>query len=193
MPSLDIGAAIPSVGMNAAFTAVMNLLGIRSDPYQVFNFFIELDGMMVGGFSECSGLSAETQFEEYREGGVNDYVHRLPGSSKNPPLVLKHGMTLGADMWDWYTEVVQCVGLGTPVKRKNGTVYLLNKEHIPVMWWNFTDALPMKWTGPELRADSASVAFESIEMTHHGLIRPTLKSVLTGLGVDISFSGALGI
>jgi len=33
----------------------------------VVNFFVELEGMMVGGFSECSGLVAETQFEEYRE------------------------------------------------------------------------------------------------------------------------------
>jgi len=187
MPSLDIGAAIPTVGLNAAFTAITSLLGIRTDPYQVFNFFIELDGMLVGGFSECSGLVAETQFEEYREGGRNEYVHRFPGSSKNPPLILKHGLTLGADLWDWYSDVVQAVGLGTPVKRKNGTVYLLNKEHIPVMWWNFNGALPMKWTGPELRADSATVAFESVELTHQGLIRPTPKSVLKGLGIDLSF------
>ncbi len=192
MPSLGIGSAIPSVGMNAAFTVITNLLGIRSDPYQVFNFFIELEGMMVGGFSECTGLVAETQFEEYREGGVTDYVHRLPGQSKNPPLVLKHGLTLGADLWDWYTDVVRAVNLGTPVKRKNGTVYLLNRERTPVMWWNFTDALPMKWTGPDLNATSNAVAFESVELTHHGLIRPTLKSVLSGLGLDLSLSASIG-
>jgi phage tail-like protein len=156
--------------------------GSRTDPYQGFNFLVEIEGIEVGGFSECSGLVAETQFEEYREGGVNDFVHRLPGPSKNPPLVLKHGLTLGTDLWDWYLEVVDAVSLGTPVERKNGTIYLLDKDQSRVMWWYFTDALPMKWTGPELRAESGGVVFESVELTHRGLIRPTLKSVLRLLG-----------
>lgn len=167
------GSANPPGGMRAAYTSAMNQPGDRLDPYQVFNFLIEIEGLLAGGFSECTGLVAETQFEEYREGGVNEFVHRFPGASRNPPLVLKRGLTLGSDLWDWYTEVVQAVSLGTPVRRRNGTVYLLDKEHVPAVWWNFTQALPMKWTGPDLRADSGGVGFESVELTHHGLTRHT--------------------
>jgi phage tail-like protein len=35
--------------------------------------------------------------------------------------------------------------------------------------WNFRDAYPVKWSGPELRGDSNSVAVESIELAHHGI------------------------
>jgi len=82
-----------SLGLNAAFSLATNLLGIRSDPYQVFNFLVEIEGILAGGFSECSGLQVETTIEEYQEGGVNDYIHRFAWRSKSPALILKHGLT----------------------------------------------------------------------------------------------------
>jgi phage tail-like protein len=76
------------------------------------------------------------------------------------------------------------------INRKNGTIYLLDKMHIPVMYWNFKEAFPVKYTGPDFRADSATVAFESVELTHRGLSRPTLGSVLGAAGSAIA--GAAG-
>ena len=61
---------MPSLGLNAAFSLVTNLLGVRLDPYQGYNFLIEIEGILAGGFSECSGLTVETEFFEFREGGV---------------------------------------------------------------------------------------------------------------------------
>ena len=37
---------MPSLGLNAAFGLVTNLLGVRADPYQVFNFLVEIDAKM---------------------------------------------------------------------------------------------------------------------------------------------------
>ena len=68
------------------------------------------------------------------------------------------------------------------INRKNGTIYLLDKMRIPVMYWNFKEAYPVKYTGPDFRADSANVAFESVELTHRGLSRPTLGRVLGAAG-----------
>ena len=48
-----------------------------SDPYRVFNFLIEIEGLVIGGFSECSGLQVETELFEYREGGLNEYMHNF--------------------------------------------------------------------------------------------------------------------
>ena len=45
-------------------------LAARADPYLGFRFLVEIEGLIVGGFSEVSGLQAETEFEEVREGGV---------------------------------------------------------------------------------------------------------------------------
>ena len=41
---------------------------------------------------------------------------------------------------------------------------------------------------PDLRADSSSVAIESVELAHRGLSRPTLGNLLAGIGGAISGS-----
>ena len=125
----------------------------------------------------------ETEFFDYREGGQNDYVHRFAGPTKYPALVLKHGLTQIDGLWSWHQDVIQ-----GKIERKNGTIYLLDKQRLPVMWWDFKEAFPFKWTGPELRADSGNVAIESVELAHRGLSRPALANILAGIGADISGS-----
>jgi phage tail-like protein len=137
---------------------------MRSDPYQGCNFIIEIEGLLVGGFSECSGLEVETELVDYREGGVNDYIHRFAGGTRSPPLVLRHGITSADGLWRWY----QMTAAGQVVRR-NGTIFLLDEARDAAIQWNFKDAFPYKWIGPELRAEAASVAFESIEFAHRGL------------------------
>jgi phage tail-like protein len=181
---------LPSVGLNTAFAALTNLLGVRLDPYQACNFLVEIEGILAGGFSECSGLQVETEFLDYREGGLNDYVHRLPGPTKYPPLVLKHGLTQIDGLWNWHQDVTQ-----GNIKRKNGTIYLLDHLHIPVMYWNFKDAFPTKYTGPAFSAAAAAIAFESVELAHRGLSRPTLGGVLGSAvaGAAGAIGGSFGL
>ena len=50
----------------------------RTDPYFAFRFRIVIEGIIEGGFTELSGLQATTQVEDFKEGGVNNYVHKLP-------------------------------------------------------------------------------------------------------------------
>jgi phage tail-like protein len=173
-------------GLNAAFSQVANLLGVRIDPYQVFNFHVEIKGIFAGSFSECSGLQVETEYFDYREGGQNDFIHRFAGPTKYPPLVLKHGLTQIDGLWRWHQQVVK----GT-IERQNGTIYLLDRRRIPVMWWDFKEAFPVRWTGPELRSTSNEVAFESIELAHRGLSRPSLSNIVAGIGAELA--GALGL
>ena len=40
----------------------------RTDPYRSFNFRVEIDGLTVGSFRECTGLGADGNVVEYREG-----------------------------------------------------------------------------------------------------------------------------
>ncbi len=140
-----------------------------SDPYQVFNFLIEIEGLVIGGFSECSGLQVETEIFEYREGGLNEYMHNFVGATKHTPLVLKRGLTSNEGLWNWYQQIVtQSLNQGIML-RKNGTIILLDQGRNKVKEWNFKQAFPYKWTGPELRADSSEVAFETVELVHRGL------------------------
>ncbi len=36
----------------------------RKDPYLSFRFLVEIDGLVVGGFPEVSGIQAETEVED---------------------------------------------------------------------------------------------------------------------------------
>ena len=167
--------------LNAAFTAATSLLGARLDPYHGFNFLIEIEGILTGGFTECSGLQVQVEVEPYVEGGLNDYTHHFKSRTTYPPLILKHGLTPLDGLWAWHQQVVH----GT-VNRLNGTIFLLNKMQIPLVWWNFMGAYPTKWTGPDLRAESSTVAFESIELVHQGLSQPAGSRLAAGLSVTIS-------
>jgi phage tail-like protein len=162
------------LGASAGFAAAMALLGLRNDPYAGFNFLVEIEGLLVGGFNEVTGLSVETEVEQYQEGGNNDFVHQLAGRTKYPNLVLKRGLTDIEALWSWHQKTAK----GT-IDRKNGTIYLLDKMRLPAMWWNFTDAYPIKWSGPDFRAEQNTVAVETVELVHRGIEKPLASSMLS--------------
>lgn len=186
----------PYLGFKTASSLATNPTSDRTDPYHAFNFLVEIEGLVIGGFSECSGLQAETELARYAEGGLNEYEHTFIGRTKYPPLVLKQGLTQIDGLWSWHQEVIQGVNLGK-IQRRNGTIYLLDKNKESVMWWNFKEAFPYKWTGPEFRADSGNVAFESVELVHRGLSRPTQSNSSAGnraeRGASLNISGSGGL
>ncbi len=140
---------------------------MRLDPYKAFHFLVEIDGLFAAGCTECRGLSVQTETFEYREGGVNDYIHTFAGPTKYPALVLKRGLTPLDGLWDWHQSIV-----AGHITRRHATIYLLNDQRLPVVWWDVREAYPVRWEGPDLQAGSAAVAFESIELVHRGLTRP---------------------
>jgi phage tail-like protein len=142
-------------------------LGGRTDPYLAFNFLVEIDGLVVGGFTEVSGLQVEIETQDYREGGLNAYIHKLAGPTRYPAnLTLRHGLADADTLWTWLQDVAQ-----GSVRRRNGSIVLLDNTGQEALRWNFTEAYPVRWTGPSLRADSSAVAVETLELAHHGLAR----------------------
>jgi phage tail-like protein len=161
--SVDIGASI-DIGASAGVTMPAMGLGGRRDPYLSYNFAVEIEGLVVGGFSEVSGLQSEIEVQDYREGGLNQYVHRRAGPTKYPAnLVLKKGVTDVRTMWNWYYSVAQ-----GSIQRKNLSVLLLDSTGQEKLRWNFEQAYPVKWVGPDLRGTSSEVAVESVELAHCG-------------------------
>lgn len=129
-----------------------------------FRFRIEIDGITAARFSEVSGLQVETETEPYEEGGVNDFVHQLPKRTKYQHITLKRGITDIDEMWKWHQEVVS-----GRFKRKNGSIILVDAKGEDKWRWNFVNAYPVKWAGPDFKADSGAVAFETVELVHHGI------------------------
>lgn len=137
----------------------------RTDPFRTFNFRVEFDGLPVSSFSECSGLSAEGDAVEYREGTdpVNT-VRKLIGLRKYTNITLRRGYTADTSLWDWHKEIVN--GKTT---RKNGTITLIDEVGNEVIRWTVENAWPNKIEGPSFNATSNEVAMESLELVHEGL------------------------
>ena len=156
------------LGLNAAFAAGTNMVGVRADPYMAYNFVVEIEGLITGGFTEVTGLESEIELESYQEGGVNGYIHQFPRRTRYPNLVLSHGLTDIDTLWHWY----QAATAGK-IQLKNGTIMLLNQQRLPMMWWNLKNAYPVKWVGPQFNASNATaVAVERLELIHQGIDKP---------------------
>jgi len=138
--------------------------GQKPYPYTSFRFHIEIEGITVAQVSEVMGLQMETETESYEEGGVNDFVHQLPKRTKYQHITLKRGITDLDEMWKWHQDVVN-----GKFRRKNGAVVLMDSKGEEKWRWNFVQAYPVKWTGPDFKADSNTVAFEAIELVHNGI------------------------
>ncbi len=153
--------------------------------------------VLFGSFSEVSGLNAEMETEEYREGGRNTGPHKFVKWGKYPNLVFKRGVTMNPDIWDWYYAILY--KNREPV-RKNGIVLLTDRgggatalsdgptalglpglDKLPVAVWFFRNALPEKLQGPSLNAKSNEIAIETLELAHEGLYRMG-PSMLPGVG-----------
>ena len=136
----------------------------RTNPLVAFRFRVEIENLIEAGFAECSGLQVETELEEVREGGENAFLYKLPKGSKHVNLTLKRGITVSPVLWNWHQDVVN-----GNVQRKMVYVVLVDSAGQETWRWCLQDAFPVKWMGPELKADSNTVAFESLELAHHGL------------------------
>ena len=138
----------------------------KQDPYVAFNYVVEIEGLVVGGFSEVSGLQFEIEVEDYREGGVNEYIHKLAGPVRYPAnLVLKRGMMDADDLAAWQDDVRRGV-----IEPRKVAVLVVDEAGNEARRWEFKNAIPVRWSGPELRAATSAVAVESLELVHQGLM-----------------------
>ncbi|MCK9621355.1 MAG: phage tail protein [Methylobacter sp.] len=139
--------------------------GERRDPYRAFNFQLEIDNVPLGAFSECSGLTAEGDAVDYREGTDRQpNVRKLVGLRKYTNITLKRGYTQDKSLWAWYTNIFN----GIP-DRRNVTIVLMNEQRQPVLRWHAENAWVNKIEGPSFKASGNEVAMESVELVHEGL------------------------
>jgi len=139
--------------------------GRRHDPYVGFAFLVEIGQQRVAGFSEVAGLLMESEVASLRVGGVNDHAWQLPGPARYPSrLTLKRGLGDVSYLWDWYAGVLQ-----GRIERRDVAIHLNDRQGGELRSWTFRQACPVKWTGPDLRADVSAVAFETVELVHRGV------------------------
>lgn len=138
--------------------------GERRDPYRSFNFEVIVDGVR-SAFSECSGLTADGDAVDYREGtDMQPNVRKLMGLRKYTNITLKRGYTQDNSLWQWYTNIANGIA-----DRRNVTITLMNEERKAVIRWHAENAWINKIEGPGFKASSNEVSVESVDLVHEGL------------------------
>jgi len=136
------------------------------DPFASFNFKLEIAGITVAGFSECTGLNSEQNVIDYREGQEIITPRKLPGLTKFGNITLKRGITVDKTIFQWRKTITD-----GDIERKNLSIVLQNEKHDEVVRWNVVNAWPSKYVAPDLKATANEIAIETVELTHEGLER----------------------
>ena len=146
-------------------------MAAHEDPIVGFHFAVEVQGVVTGYFTECSGLGSETETIEHKvmnEAGTAEIVMKIPGRMKWEDITLKRGITTNMDVWDWRAQVENGDVEGA---RKSGSITMFNQQLAPVARWDFERAWPSKVTGPQPKSDSNEVAIEEMTIVHEGIKR----------------------
>lgn len=166
---MTIAASSTLGSRSSASTGAMTSAGDAhvADPEGNYIFALEIDGIEVAQFLECSGLKSSTEIFELVEGGMNHRVHKLPGQSRWENITLRYGVTNDISLMKWRDEILQDK-FGRSARR-NGSIVVKNNQMETVRRYNFVDAWPVGWEGPAFSSSSSELAIESVELAHHGV------------------------
>lgn len=129
-------------------------------------FNVVIDGKdSLGDWTKCEGLTVEYDIYEYKEGGVNSHIHRLPGRAKYQNIKLTRPVTQSTtDVASWLAKVKP------DMKRTTMKVAVLDEAGTEIASWSFRSVYPVKWTGPTLDVGQNQVATEVLELCHTGFL-----------------------
>jgi phage tail-like protein len=138
---------------------------LRGEGSPVYRYYVEIKGIIEGTFLECGGLNVTREPVPYEEGGVNDYVHKLPGRSKWGNLTLKRGYMFSKELWNWFEAGLY----DGKVNYRDMSIITYHEDGSLSRRIDLKKAYPIKWTGPDLKSDSGAIAVETIEVVFHGI------------------------
>lgn len=133
-------------------------------PLAAFYFKVKVEGFAEEiGFQEAGGISVEIPTEQVKEGGLNEYVHKLPKEIKYNNLVLKRGLMKTSPLMDWIIQAVEEFTFSP----KMIEVSLLDNNGDVLINWDFQNAYPVAVKITDLNAQDGKIAIETLEFAYN--------------------------
>jgi len=175
-------AALKKNAKATALSSAKNIAAdLLSDPFINYRYRIEIEGMEMMGFSKVSELSNETKEEEYKEGGLNNRLHKFNDGTKYENITFSHGLSLDNTLYEWRQLVIN----GHMVEAmKSGAIKVYAQNHLTSIW-HFHGAWPRKLTvsGLDAGRNSNEVIIESVELVIERFERSTSVDPLSFMGL----------
>lgn len=136
-----------------------------------FCFSVDIEGVGMMAFQEVSGLDADIQSVEFREGGNLSAAHRLPRQPQSDAVTLKRGVATDSDrLRDWINP-----GLADKIVPRMVTISLYDDRGQPVCIWKLTDAWVAKVSLDALDAKAGDLAIEALHLAYHAITKESLS------------------
>jgi phage tail-like protein len=128
-----------------------------------WRYYVEIDGITAAEFVECNGLTVQRESNGITEGGRTNYEVKLPGRLSYTNVTLKRGL-IDLQLLDW---LLKNADQNTVLPQlKNITISLANESGETAYTWNVFHAYPVKWSGPQLSAESTELSMEELELAY---------------------------
>jgi phage tail-like protein len=139
----------------------------RKDPFQNHRFRVEIAGVTQANFTEIIFPETISEVIEHRE-GTSITTQKQSGFTSYTPLILKWGITASMELYNWRKLIEQGK---TNSNRRNISVVLIDEEGADAARWDFSNAWPSKYKGPNLNASANEVAIETLEIVFETMQR----------------------
>lgn len=147
--------------------SLRDVLGLNS------RFGVQVDGIDLGMWGQCKGLSVDFKPVRIEQGGIYDYEPILPGQLSYKVISLRRALNAqdSAKVQGWLSQMVSgwvhAAGSGTG---SSAVITLFDSKGGPVISWTLRNVFPSKWDGPELDASTAGIAMETLDLIHEGFL-----------------------
>ena len=145
----------------------------QSRPYAGYKFTVVVPGFSdneIGGFTEISGLSDESETISYREGNLEEAAEaQFIGKTIYSDVDFKRGMSQKSFFWDWRAAVKAGGFTDGSSLKKDVKITLHDTNGDPLVTWTIKNAWPKK-VGPDaLNAQSSDILIETMTLAIEGL------------------------
>lgn len=152
----------------------------RKEPFKAFRFLVEMEnsGVVVGAFSQFSGVKMEVDTVQARSGndnrGVQEYI---PVLTRFTPVTLTKGVVGDNDFLDWLFSAAAGpeTGPSSDGLRRTLNIVALDDKGNPGVTWSLKNALPigyelmpMDGSRSEVLSESLTFAITGMERVAHG-------------------------
>src|SRR6266508_3823800 len=167
-------------------------LAVTDQLGMAMRFKVEVDGLDLGQWRECKGLSVSLDVEEVWGGGNNQHMVILPKVVKYDKVVLTRAMSkkestklqrwLGSKFRSADPGNLSAEGAATAAMSMvpsiisqflpGGTaaITLFDSHGEDVCSWSLRNAFPIKWEGPALDGNAKGVAEKKLTLFHEGFL-----------------------
>jgi len=139
-------------------------------------FRVSVDGINLGSWATCAGLSVEFKNKRVAEGGNYEYSVILPDRVEYKTVTLRRAMSQqeSAIVQQWLTGVVRgWYNAASPrdFGPRTAEIELFDASgQAVVASWMLRNVYPARWSGPDLDATGSRIAIEALELVHEGFL-----------------------